>query len=462
MSLLNLESLMNKSLGKNFSEEKNNFEKSIDTLYNSNLSDEDLLLLNDNAFNELVAEDFSVECLTYNTIMCDDILEAASGLLDYKQNQEYLDIYYKIAEVLGTEAVENAVKEQGFFGKIWEGIKSIFRKIIDAFKKMGAAIKRFFTGKSDEEKSEKQEEAYQEAIKLERIDPNASKTFKMKSSDGRKVLYGVFNNPDLGSKNVGTIIMKFKDITNNLKKDLKPILTEQSISNSKIHKEILDGSQYYLIVDKRYESLSNDLKNIFKIKINFKTDKENEIVNKIMYGSPNPKKVNMTLSHLIKQIPSFIFKTDFNYNINRITNILEQITSDFNQFIIEIDSYVNNFFKGAIYKTILASEKGADKARLKLFQKNMIKIIQGLKDISIKIGKFTNAIIKEYIYLKNELTKAYNIALKNKEKYNKKMDKKEAKMEKKAAKQAEKNRIKAMKEEKKAAKQAEKEAKKNK
>ena len=51
MSLLNLESLMNKSLGKNFSEEKNNFEKSIDTLYNSNLSDEDLLLLNDNAFN---------------------------------------------------------------------------------------------------------------------------------------------------------------------------------------------------------------------------------------------------------------------------------------------------------------------------------------------------------------------------------------------------------------------------
>ena len=462
MSLLSLENLMNKSLGKKFSEEKNNFEKSIDTLYNSNLSDEDLLLLNDNVFNELVAEDFSVECLIYNTIMYDDILEAASGLLDYKQNQEYLDIYYKITEVLGTEAVENTVKEQGFFGKIWEGIKSVFKKIIDAFKKLGAAIKRFFTGKGDEEKSEKQEEAYQEAVKLERTDPNARKFFKLKSANGNHVLNGVFANKDLGGSTVVKMAINIKSLLNGdkgLRKSIEPILVENSLSDSKTFSEIVNGGHYRELVTNKNKLLSKKFNEYFKVQINFETDKDNEIVNKIFYGHPNPKKIKFPLSSIIKFVPSTIFKTEFNSNITRITDILNAITTEYDQFINSVDSKVKNNFNSSVF---LNEMKGDLKHKYNTYLKNVVKILQGLKDQSIKIGRILNSIIKEYIYLKNELTKAYNIALKNEEKYNKKMDKKEAKMEQKAAKKAEKDRIKAMKEEQKAAKKAEKEAKKNK
>lgn len=349
-------------------------------------SEESFILLDLNyALKALSVENFKLDTLIYNVEMENLILEKASSL---KKNASTESLYYGLESVFSMEDGEEASeKSSNIFAKIWDGIKTIFKKIIGAIKKLFSAIGRFFTGKKaeeDEKAAEKKEEVVE---KVENAVEKESSPEKKKEYYGKNHTVYVASDKSIlveaVSKDLGApIIAKLiSDATkNDIMKDSQTILDK--ILKGKI--EMVDAE------NEMKQKILKNIKNNLKIN-NVVEFKPESIVNQFLYGMAKPKKMKYNSLELVKKLNGGILRKAIAVQIASISDNLKSID--------EITKRAfNDMGKGEKYKEF--AEK--DKKKFKI----AVKEINKFKDSLVFYIKFIASYTKEIFRLRKEFAAA--------------------------------------------------------
>lgn len=349
-------------------------------------SEESFALLDLNfALKALSVENFKVDTLIYNVEMENLILGKASSL---KKNASTESLYYGLESVFSMEDGEEASeKSSNIFVKIWDGIKTIFKKIIDAIKKLFSAIGRFFTGKKAEEAekaAEKKEEVVQEVEKAIEKESNPEK---------KKEYYGKNHTVFVASDKAILVEAVSKDLGSQSVAKMLEEATKKSVFEDA--KSMLDKIMKNKIasVDSQYEIKNRIIKNIkSNLKINNIVEfKPESVVNQFLYGMAKPKKMKYNSLELVKKLNGGILRKAIVVHVvsmNENLKTLDDITK----------KAFNDMGKGNQYEEFAKKEP-------KRF-KESVKELNKFKDALVFYVKFMASYSKSILRLREEFASA--------------------------------------------------------
>ena len=270
------------------------------------------------------------------------IFDTLSSLIN-NRSTEAANTYFEIMDKLGMSVEDLEEKSQNIFQKIWEAIKTAFRKIGELFGKIIRWFKNLFSGKKREEDKEIQEEIPKvvEEVKSENTKKINEKFFKltetMKSAGDNIIVdkakadlfHGITS--AFYKKSLATFNKEAPKMCDSVVKMLG------SVGEKGHDKNINAGSN---MASRVSGNIIKAFNSTFGVEINEGSMKAvDKVVNRVFYGTDAPQKQKVSVRNIILKIPQSVLDNKIHVFSNEIDSSLVELKKAMDDMNRSMDKY---------------------------------------------------------------------------------------------------------------------------